>query len=440
MPEKSQIRRRLKGMFKAKGHVDAIAGTRILGWSFADGAAVRVEASAGDRVIASVVPALPRKDIAHAFPGWKGALASGFVLDLPPGARPANDVVDVTITTRAASPIHLSRTLARISVAGPETIARLAAPADTGLVGPFPKDVIDTVFAVWPDTPRDLTSVAAQAAFVARLRTILRTPALRSTPAITDYVRYLQAVWSHCKFVDGFFPTLNPTAVEGSPDFNCKPNSIHEIIAIAHQLYVLKSYGVAGDFAEFGCFKGFSSAMLSVACRQLGVKMHIFDSFEGLPPAEGSGYRAGEYAGTLDEVRANVTRYGAIEVVEFHQGFFSDTFRDYRPPDLMCLWMDVDLESSSRDLMVVADRLDPRATLFSHESEPGMFVDGEVASAPRPDNPIPPMLDRFAELGRPLVGRFVRGSTGAFWPRTGGVPALDNHVLIDLVTAAGDPG
>lgn len=106
----------------------------------------------------------------------------------------------------------------------------------------------------------------------------------------------------------------------------------------------------------------------------------------------------------------------------------------------MCLWMDVDLESSSRDLMVIADRLDPRATLFSHESEPGMFVGGDVASAPRCDNPIPPMLDRFAELGRPLVGRFVRGSTGAFWPRAGGVPALDNHVLIDLVTAAGDPG
>lgn len=436
MPKNSQIRRRLKGMFKAKGHVDAIAGTRILGWSFADGAAVRVEASAGDRVIASVVPTLPRQDIAHAFPGWKRALVSGFVLDLPPGTLPANDVIDVTITARAASPIHLSRKLAQISVAGPETIARLASPPDTWLVGPFPKDVIDMVFAVWPKTPRDLASVAAQAAFLDRLRTILRTPALRSTPVITDYVRYLQAVWAHFRFVDGFFPTLNPTAVENSPDFNCKPNSIQEIIAIAHQLYVLKSYGITGDFAEFGCFKGFSSAMLSFACRQLGLKMHIFDSFEGLPPAEGSGYRAGEFAGTLDEVRANVTRYGAIEVVEFHQGFFSDTFSRYRPPPLICLWMDVDLESSARDLMAVADLLDPRSTVFSHESEPGMFVDGEVVNAPRLDNPIPPMLDRFAALGRPLVGRFVRGSTGAFWPREGGVPALDNHVLIDLVTAA----
>jgi O-methyltransferase len=263
MPKTSQIRRRLKGMFKAKGHIDAIAGTRILGWSFADGASVRVEASVGDKVIASVVPSLPRHDIAHAFPGWKRALVSGFALDLPPEVLPSNDVIDVTIIARAVSPIHLSRKLAQISVAGPETIARLTNPSRTGTVGPFPKDVIDTVLAVWPETEGDLTSIAAQAVFVDRLRTILRTPALRSAPAITDYVRYLQAVWAHFKFVDAFFPTLNPTAVEHSPDFNCKPNSIYEIIAIAHQLYVLKSYGVPGDFAEFGCFKGFSSAMLS---------------------------------------------------------------------------------------------------------------------------------------------------------------------------------
>jgi O-methyltransferase len=439
MPKTSQLRRRLKGMFKAKGHIDAIAGTRILGWSFADGASVRVEASVGGKVIAAVVPTLPRHDIAHAFPGWERALVSGFALDLPPEVLPSNDVIDVTIIARAMSSIHLSRKLAQISVAGSETIARLTNPSSTGTVGPFPKDVIDTVFAVWPETERDLTSAAAQADFVDRLRTILRTQALRSAPAITDYVRYLQAVWAHFRFVDAFFPTVNPTAVKNSPDFNCKPNSIYEIIAIAHQLYVLKSYGITGDFAEFGCFKGFSSAMLSFACRQLDLKMHIFDSFEGLPPADGSGYRAGEYAGTLDEVRTNVTRYGAIEVVEFHPGFFNDTFRNYRPPELMCLWMDVDLESSSRDLMVVADRLDPRATVFSHESESGMFVDGEVVNAPRLDNPIPPMLDRFTALGRPLVGRFVRGSTGAFWPREGGVPALDNHVLIDLVTAASDP-
>ncbi|MDE2597718.1 MAG: hypothetical protein KGL44_12670, partial [Sphingomonadales bacterium] len=120
-----------------------------------------------------------------------------------------------------------------------------------------------------------------------------------------------------------------------------------------------------------------------------------------------------------------------------HKGFFSDTFRTYRPPELMCLWMDVDLELSSRDLMVVADRLDPRSTLFSHESSPDIFVDGAIVSPPRPDNPIAPMIERFDEMNRPLTGRFVRGTTGAFWPREGGIPVLDNRVVMDLAETIG---
>ena len=50
----------------------------------------------------------------------------------------------------------------------------------------------------------------------------------------------------------------------GRKDFLCKANSPIEMISIAHHLYVMKSYGITGDFAEFGCFKGFSSSMLSL--------------------------------------------------------------------------------------------------------------------------------------------------------------------------------
>ena len=91
-----------------------------------------------------------------------------------------------------------------------------------------------------------------------------------------------------------------------------------------------------------------------------------------------SGY---EYAGSLDEVRDHVMRFGASEVVEFHKDFFADTFRDWRPPQLICLWMDVDLEVSARDLMVVADRLSPEATLFSHECTPGIFQNASIVTS-----------------------------------------------------------
>lgn len=428
----SQWKRRLKGLLKAKGHIDAIAGNRILGWAFADGAPVTVEAAIGGDVIARTQPHIDRADIAGAFPGWRRAGRSGFVLDLPGAAFPDGTLADVTITVRAQSPIHIPRQLTKLAMTGPATLARVMAPTETGIIGPFPRPVIDAVAALWPDAASNLMDVTAQAAFVDKVLTFVESPTLRANRAIADYVRYMQAVWTHCHFVERFFPAVNATAREGSTDFSCKPNSVEEIFAIAHQLYVLKSYGIAGDFAEFGCFKGFSSAMLSFACRELGIPMHIFDSFEGLPPAEGSGYQPGEYAGSLEEVTANVTQFGAIDTVEFHQGFFSDSLRDYRPPQLMCLWMDVDLEVSARDLMIVADRLDPRATLFSHESSPDMFVGDTVVSAPRLDNPIPPMLDRFAALQRPLRGRFLRGTTGAFWPREDGIPAVDNAVLIDF--------
>ena len=433
-----QLKRRAKGFFKAKGHVDAVAGNRIVGWAFADGAPVHVEAVVDNKVIASVEPTKHRADIASAFPGWGRAGKSGFTLDLPENALPVGKVADVSIIVRPHSMIHSSRKLTEITMVGPATIEKVAAPPETGRVGPFPKNVIDTVAAVWPEACEDLHSAAGQKAFVEKLYVIARTPSLRSNDAITSYIRYVRTIWTHCKFVEKFFPTLNPTAKENSTDFHCKPNSVQEIFPIAHQLYVLKSYGIQGDFAEFGCFKGFSSAMLSLACRQLDLKMHIFDSFEGLPPSEGSGYQTGEYAGSLEEVRANISRYGAIEMTEFHKGFFSDTFKNYRPPPLMCLWMDVDLELSSRDLMVVADRLDPRSTLFSHESSPDMFVGDRVVSAPRPDNPIPPILDRFEEMQRPLTGRFVRGTTGAFWAREGGIPVMDNAVVMDLAERLGE--
>lgn len=150
--------------------------------------------------------------------------------------------------------------------------------------------------------------------------------------------------------------------------------------------------------------------------------MHVFDSFEGLPPAPNSGYESGQYAGSLDEVRDHVGRFGALDAVIFHKGFFADSLRDFTPPPLMCLWMDVDLESSARDLVPAIDRLDLRGTLFSHECAATMFQNGEIITNPSLDNPVSPVLARSEDLGRPLTGRYVAGYTGAFWRVQAGRP------------------
>jgi O-methyltransferase len=108
-----------------------------------------------------------------------------------------------------------------------------------------------------------------------------------------------------------------------------------------------------GIIVECGTWKGGSAASLSLVCRITGRKLYIFDSFEGLPAPdprdrEGPAYHAGEFLGTLAEVRKNVTRYGAIECCEFVKGWFSDTLPTLKD-DVVLVYLDVDLEASLHD-------------------------------------------------------------------------------------------
>jgi hypothetical protein len=101
---------------------------------------------------------------------------------------------------------------------------------------------------------------------------------------------------------------------------------------------------------ECGCWKGGSTANLSLVCRIAGRTLLVYDSFEGLPEGapgdrEASGYEKGDYSGTLDEVRDNLRRYGAIECCEFVKGWFDDTLPTQDSPILLA-FLDVDLEAS----------------------------------------------------------------------------------------------
>jgi O-methyltransferase len=107
---------------------------------------------------------------------------------------------------------------------------------------------------------------------------------------------------------------------------------------------------VPGDIVECGTWKGGSAANLSLVCRIVGRRLKIYDSFEGLPAAvpgdrEAPYYKAGDYCGTLPEVKRNITRYGAIEVCDFVPGWFKDTLPKESSPVLLA-FLDVDLEAS----------------------------------------------------------------------------------------------
>lgn len=107
---------------------------------------------------------------------------------------------------------------------------------------------------------------------------------------------------------------------------------------------------VLGDIIECGTWKGGSAANLSLVCRIVGRKLKIYDSFEGLPEGEPSDreakyYKKGDYIGTLDEVKSNIRRYGAIECCEFVKGWYKDTLPKLDSPILLA-FLDVDMEAS----------------------------------------------------------------------------------------------
>jgi O-methyltransferase len=106
---------------------------------------------------------------------------------------------------------------------------------------------------------------------------------------------------------------------------------------------------VAGDVLECGTWKGGSAANLSLVCRIVGRKLRVFDSFEGLPEGEPGDrqatYAKGAFCGTLEEVKANIRRHGAIECCEFVQGWFNATLPQLDRPVLLA-FLDVDLEAS----------------------------------------------------------------------------------------------
>ena len=108
--------------------------------------------------------------------------------------------------------------------------------------------------------------------------------------------------------------------------------------------------GVAGDIIECGTWKGGCATNLSLVCKITGRKLRIYDSFEGLPEGEpkdryASGYKKGDFAGPLEEVKENIRKHGAIECCEFVKGWFKDSLPKMKGPVLLA-FLDVDLEAS----------------------------------------------------------------------------------------------
>lgn len=136
---------------------------------------------------------------------------------------------------------------------------------------------------------------------------------------------------------------------------------------------------LSGDVIECGCFKGASTASLSRVSRLVGRRLIVCDSFQGLPE-DGAQlhtwvhvrtfghYKKGMFCGRVDEVKANVARYGDIDVCDFVPGFFSESLPSLSR-QLVFGFLDVDLVSSARDcLRYIWPLLREGGTLYSDDA------------------------------------------------------------------------
>ena len=118
---------------------------------------------------------------------------------------------------------------------------------------------------------------------------------------------------------------------------------------------------VEGDIVECGCYKGASTASLSLVCRLSGRRLVACDSFEGLPEDDQpvhlglhtgtyGHYKKGMFCGRLDEVTENVGKFGALETCEFVEGFFCESLKALNRP-IAFAFLDVDLVTSTKDAL-----------------------------------------------------------------------------------------
>jgi O-methyltransferase len=140
-------------------------------------------------------------------------------------------------------------------------------------------------------------------------------------------------------------------------------SSVREHIELARAILAVPP-DVEGDIVECGCYIGGSSANISLVCALTGRKLVVFDSFEGLPaPLEHDrshanlhcgttdDYYEGRFAASIDAVKDNIRRFGALDACEFVPGFFEETLPRFHRPVTMS-FLDVDLIDSLKPCLV----------------------------------------------------------------------------------------
>ncbi len=116
---------------------------------------------------------------------------------------------------------------------------------------------------------------------------------------------------------------------------------------------------VPGDLMEAGVWRAGMTIFMRAVLKAYGDRerrVWVADSFEGLPepdaPFDSFGWKRGQMAVSLDEVKDNFARYGLLDdKVCFLKGFFGETLPGAPINELAILRVDADLYESTLDVL-----------------------------------------------------------------------------------------
>jgi O-methyltransferase len=216
-----------------------------------------------------------------------------------------------------------------------------------------------------------------------RLRPFVPQPVIAVRRAVIKGVRRVRAEWPLVSLQIGRLGTLDyrrraeiaGQLLDAHEHIQCA-HTHEEMVRIVRAIFAVPD-DRPGCIVEAGCFKGGSTAKLSIVAAAVGRRLVVFDSFEGIPEnnephdttifGDQARFAKGSYAGRLSEVTDNVERWGDLSVCEMVPGWFDDTMPSFRE-SIAVGFIDVDLASSTRTcLEQLYPRLTPGGVLFSHD-------------------------------------------------------------------------
>jgi len=133
---------------------------------------------------------------------------------------------------------------------------------------------------------------------------------------------------------------------------------------------------IPGDFVETGVWRGGAAIMMRAVLAAHDIsdrRVFAADSFAGFPAqtAADTNFSVGgvaDFSVSLDEVRSNFARFGLLDdQVVFLEGLFKDTLPSAPIERIAVLRLDGDLYESTRDGLMLYDKLSPGGALIADD-------------------------------------------------------------------------